>query len=308
MESKKDNKIKIVSSVVLSMLMMFSITLTIMVSFFKFTVVNPNTYLNILESKEIYNRIYDTIQGNMAYALTVNNISNDVKENVISLEEVKTEVSNIVRETGLYFKTGENNIKPVNTEIYSERFNSNLKEFIKDNSIHINSELEEHLKALEDDVAFIINNELQIINVDTVVKSSTVNKVITLINLYTNKVLLLLIIVSIVLALSLILIWKKNFVESTRWIGNSFISAGALITIVFFSGYISKFYGNIVINIEYIRNFIGFIIKHFLLVLTNYGVVSIIIGLLLLIPQIKYSIKRSKMVRKRRRVVDVNNI
>ena len=186
MKSRNNNKIKMALSAVIAMVMMFSITLTIIISFVNFTVLNPNAYLNILESKEIHNRIYDTIQGNMAYALTVNNISNEVKENVISLEEVKTEVNNIVRETVLYFKTGENNIKPVNADVYSERFNNNLKEFIKNNSIHVNSELEEHLKILEEDVKIVIDNELQIINIDVIVKSSAVNKVITLINLY-NK-------------------------------------------------------------------------------------------------------------------------
>lgn len=306
MKNKKHNKIKMALSIVIAMIMMFSITLTIIVSFINLTVLNPNTYLNILESKEIHNRIYDTIQGNMAYALTVNNISNEVKENVITLEEVKTEVNNIVRETVLYFRTGENNIKPVNTDVYAERFNNNLREFIKNNSIHINSELEEHIKILEEDVRLVIDNELRIINIDVIVKSSEVNKVITLINLYINKVFLLLITISIVLALSLVLIWKKNFVESTRWIGNSFISSGALVAIVFFSGYVSKFYENVVINIEYIRNFVGFVIEHFLVVLTNLGIISITIGLLLLIPQIKYSIKRSKMVRKRRYYVESN--
>lgn len=299
---KKNNKIKMALSVVISMLMMFSIMCTILVSFLKFTVFNPDTYLNILDSEEIHERIYDTIQGNMAYALTINNISNDVKDNVISLEEVKTEVNNIVRDFVLYLKTGENNIKPVNTDIYADRFNNNLMRFIKDNSIHVNSELKEHLEILEEDVKIVINNELQIINIDEVVKLSPVNKIATLVSLYMNKVFTILISASVVLALLLVIIWGKNFVEATRWIGNSFISAGLLITIVFFSGYVSKFYANIVISIEYIRSFIGFTIKEFLLVLTIYGVVALGIGLILLIPQINYNIKRSKMIRKRRTV------
>lgn len=304
MKNKKNNKIKMALSVVISMLMMFSIICTIIVSFIKFTVFNPDTYLNILDSEEIHERIYDTIQGNMAYALTINNISNDVKDNVISLEEVETEVNNIVRDFVMYLKTGENNIKPVNTDIYADRFNDNLKAFIKDNSIHINNELKEHLEVLEEDVKIVINNELQIINIDEVVKLSAVNKIATLVSLYMDKVFFALVGSSVVLALLLVLIWRKNFVEATRWIGNSFISAGLLITIVFFSGYVSKFYGNIVISIEYIRNFIGFVIKEFLLVLTTYGVAALVVGLLLLIPQINYSIKRSKMIRKRRTVDD----
>ena len=304
MKSKKNNKIKMALSVVISMLMMFSIMCTIIVAFIKFTVFNPDTYLNILDSEEIHERIYDTIQGNMAYALTINNISNDVKDNVISLEEVKTEVDNIVREFVLYLKTGENNIKPVNTEVYADRFNNNLMAFIKDNSIHINDEVKEHLEILEEDVKIVVNNELQIINIDEVVKLSPVNKIATLVSLYMDKVFNILISTSVVLALLLLIIWGKNFVEATRWIGNSFISAGLLIDIVFFSGYVSKFYGNIVISIEYIRNFIGFVIKEFLIVLTTYGVVALVIGLILLIPQINYSIKRSKMIRKRRTVDD----
>lgn len=297
-----------VLSVLVSVILMFSIMLVIIVSFIKFTVINPKTYLKVLESKDIHNKIHDTIEGNIAYDLTVNNISNDVKDNVITLEEVKSEVDSVVRETVLYLKSGENNIKPVNADIYSERFNNNLKDFIKDNSIHISSEVQEHLNILEDDVKHTIKNELQIINTDVVTKSSAVSKVIRLIDLVTNKLFFILIIVSIVLALSLALIWKKNFVESTRWIGNSFLSAGSLIAIVFFSGYVSKFYGNRVINTVYIKDFIGFIIKHFLVVLTTYGLVAIIVGLLLLIPQIKYSIKRSKMVRRRRTHVDNSSL
>ena len=71
-----------------------------------------------------------------------------------------------------------------------------------------------------------------------------------------------------------------------------------MIFLIFFSGYISKFYEYISISTIYLRNFVSSIIKSYLGILSLWGVLSIIIGVILIIPKVRQAIKIGKMVRK----------
>ena len=298
MKVKKISKKKVILSFIIGSLLMFSIILSILSVFTKVILLNYETYINMLEEKETYRQIYEFLEGNLEYALTINNIQSSVKDDVISLEEVEYEVNSIIRNTVNYFVTGINEINPIDTNKYLERLNENLDNYIRDNSIHIDSNIQNELDILKSDISQIIQSELEIINSDIIINSSICTILSRITTLFIRTLYLVPIILSVVFTLILSFIWRNDITRLFQWLGNSIIAAGLFIFIIFFSGYISGFYNNVIIDIIYLKEFVASLIKSWTIILTLSGAIISIVGFLMLIPIIKNYIKRSKMIKK----------
>ena len=298
MRVKKASKGQNFLSFIISILLMLSIIVSILSLSVNFIILKPNTYYNVLEKKNIYNEIYNVVNDNISYALTLSNLSQDINKDIISEDEVKAEVESFVGEIIKYLRTGINNISKVNIDIYMERFDKNLNEFFKNNSIVITDEVKAEINTLENDVKQIIQNELQIVNVDVINDSAIFSKVTKITSLFAAKLYFAPIIFVLFTILLLFAVWRADYVRLLQWIGNSFISSGLMIFLIFFSGYVSKFYEYTAINIVYLKSFVSSIIKSYLGTLSLWGVFIIIIGLILIIPKVKQAIKISKMKRK----------
>lgn len=298
MKVKKISKKKVILSFIIGSLLMFSIILSILSVFTKVILLNYETYINMLEEKETYRQIYEFLEGNLEYALTINNIPSSVKDDVISLEEVEYEVNSIIRNTVNYFVTGINEINLIDTNKYLERLNENLDNYIRDNSIHIDSNIQNELDILKSDISQIIQSELEIINSDIIINSSICTILSRITTLFIRTLYLVPIILSVVFTLILSFIWRNDITRLFQWLGNSIIAAGLFIFIIFFSGYISGFYNNVIIDIIYLKEFVASLIKSWTIILTLSGAIISIVGFLMLIPIIKNYIKRSKMIKK----------
>lgn len=298
MKIKKVSKKKVILSFIIGILLMFSIILSILSVFTKVIVLNPETYINMLEKKETHRQIYEFLEGNLEYALTLNNIPSSVKEGVITQDELEYEVNSIIRSTVNYFITGINEINSIDTDKYLNRLSENLDTYIRDNSIHIDSNIQSELNILKSDISQIIKSELEIINSDIIINSSICAILSKITSLFVRTLYLAPIILAVVFILMLAFIWRNDIRRLCQWLGNSIIASGLFIFIIFFSGYISGFYNNVIIDIIYLREFVASLIKSWTIILTLSGAITITVGFLMLIPIIKNYIKRSKMIRK----------
>ena len=298
MRVKKASKGQKFLSFIISILLMLSIIVSILSLSVNFIILNPNTYYKVLDKRNIYNEIYNVVDDNISYVLTLSNLSQDIKNDIISAEEVKSEVKGFVSDIMKYLRTGVNDISKVNIDTYIERFDNNLNEFFKNNSIVVNNEIKEEINSLENDVTQIIQSELQIVNVDIINNNDVFNKVTKITSLFTSKLYFAPIIFVLFFILLLFAVWRSDYVRLLQWIGNSFISSGLMIFLIFFSGYISKFYEYISISTIYLRTFVSSIIKSYLGILSLWGVLAIIIGVILIIPKVRQAIKIGKMRRK----------
>lgn len=298
MRIKKASKGQKFLSFIISILLMLSTIVSLLSLSVKFIILNPNTYYKVLEKEEIYKEIYNVVDDNISYALTLNNLSQDIKNDIVSVDEVKLEVDRSISEIIGALKTGVTDVSKINIDTYMERFDNNLNKFFQDNSIVITNEIKAEINLLESDVKQIIQNELQIINVDVVNNNAIFAKVAKLTSLFVNKLYFGPIVFVVIFTLLLFAVWKSDYVRLLQWIGNSFISSGLMIFLIFFSGYISKFYEYTAINTLYLKNFLSSIIKTYLGTLSLWGIYLIVIGLILIIPKVKQAIKLSKMKRK----------
>lgn len=288
---KKTNKGKNIISFIIGILLMISIIISILSFSTRFIILNPNTYYKILYKKDIYNEIYNYIDNNISYALVSRSLSQDINKDIISVDEVENEVKSFVGNVINSLKTGKNDISKVNIDIYMERFDQRVEKFLEDNSVIINKEIKSEIELLKEDVKKVVESELQIINADTINNSEIFGKITRITSLFASKLYLVPVIGVVALILLLIIVWKTNYVSLLQWIGNSFISAGLMIFAVFFSGYLSKFYKYILINTQYLKNFVASTIQMYLETLSLWGACIAIIGVILIIPKVRQSIK-----------------
>lgn len=298
MKVKKYKKSKVIASFIIGILLMFSIVLSVMSLFTKFIVLDSEKYINILEKKEIYTAMYEFLDGNLGYTLVVNNIYADIKDGVISEEELKVEVNSFIRGIINYFTTGINDIEGIDIDKYSNRFNENLNNYIRENSIYINNNVESQINNLKSQVNQVIKSELEIVNTDIIINSSISSILAKITRIFVGGFYLIPIIIVGILIVILNFIWKGDMIRFCQWTGNGIMSAGLFIFILFFSGYVSGFYNHANIYIAHLREFIASLIKNWLGVLSLSGLFITIIGSLMLLPLIKNYIKRSKMIKK----------
>lgn len=298
MKIKKKKKSKIIASFIVGIFLMFSIIISVLSLFIKFTVLNSEKYINILEKKEIYTQMYEFLDGNLGYTLMVKSIESDVKDGVISQEELETDVNSFIRSLMNYFVTGINGVKKVDTDKYLNRFDENLNKYIRENSVFVNSSVQSDIDILKNEISQIIKSELEIINSDIIINSSVGMVLARITNLFVRGFYLIPIMVVGILILILNFIWRGDIIRFSQWVGSSLMAAGLFIFILFFSGYISGFYNNVSIYTIYLRNFVVNLIKSWMIILWLSGMVISVLGTLMLTPLIKSYIKRSKMRKK----------
>lgn len=298
MKIKKNKKSKVIASFIVGIFLMFSIIISVLSLFIKFTVLNSEKYINILEKKEIYTQMYEFLDGNLGYTLMVKSIESNVKDGVISQEELETEVNSFIRSLMNYFVTGINEVKKVDTDKYLNRFDENLNKYIRENSVFVNSSVQSDIDILKNEISQIIKSELEIINSDIIINSSVGMVLARITNLFVRGFYLIPIMVVGILILILNFIWRGDIIRFSQWVGSSLMAAGLFIFILFFSGYISGFYNNVSIYTIYLRDFVANLIKSWMIILWLSGMVISVLGTLMLIPLIKSYIKRSKMRKK----------
>lgn len=132
---------------IIEVLLMFSIIIAVLSIFFKMVVLNKNTYTNILNKSNAYEQVKESIYSKIDAVLSAKNINFDIKESIITEDDLKREADNAVSGIIEYLETGENNIKPVDADVYKKRVativHSTISNIIKptSNSLSTNDSL-----------------------------------------------------------------------------------------------------------------------------------------------------------------------
>ena len=442
------NKTKKSISLIVEILLIFSIILAVLSIFFKGIVLNKNTYTTILDKNNTYEQVKESIYDKIDVLLSAKNINYDIKESIITEDDVKREADNIISGFIQYLETGENNIKPIDLELYKQRvkdiigniikptkndlsFNSNLqientvckenelkynnmivyKEQSKvgqssvkveklmtqseaeakvrallkqkglteeqaiekatkkgiteeqalkilagygitidgtpeangsttknsdnsngsstqssnnatgsynaqggdevtesssdkpssnsqaENSVNkastdksIKNQLDGVLNKLLDEAGSNIEKEIEKINLNNILESGKFKQLAQITSII-YKMFWIFMILPIVLIAILIKINSKDMISGIRYVRNAFLLAGLILFAIFFGAYALKVYEKFNINIVYLKDVISYTIKHFLIVLSTYGITTFIIGLFLFVPTIKKSNK-----------------
>jgi len=272
--------IRNVTSSIIAIVTMFSIILTMGIVFFKTTLINENTYKNIFEKVGTYDEVLQNIEDNVTYALVVNNIQTDVLDNVISKEEIVDTIDSTT-DSVIGFLKGNDTVISHDMSIYEKRVDETINNYLRDNSMYLSESQKNDIENMKASIVNIIDSELQIINFKELSNSTAIKMLSKIVNILNNNLVLIGFILINALFLSIFfLIWKKRKARGFAWIGYTLVSAGLIVFLISFSGYLSKFYEYAVIAIPYVAEAVGFIIKKCLLNMSIIAAVVIIIGML----------------------------
>jgi hypothetical protein len=432
-------RIKKSISLIIEILLTFSIIIALLSIFFKGIVLNKNTYTDILAKNNTYEQVKESIYNKIDAVLSAKNINYDIKESIITEEDIKRESDTMISGFIQYLETGQNNIKPIDSELYKQRvkdiignvikptkndlsFNSNIqtentvcmanelkfdnmmvskeqskvgqssmkvqklmtqdeaeakvRDILKqkglteeqaiekatekgiteeqalkmladygitiddksdsrknestskssdksnsssrqgsdittgnpgkesssnsqtENAVNqtpvdksIKSQLDNVLNKMIDEEESSIEKEVEKINLNKILESSKLQK-LAQITCIIYKMFWMFMILPIILMAILIKINGKDFNSSLKYIRNAFLLAGLILFATFFGAYVLKVYERFDISIVYLKDVISYTIKHFLIVLSTYGMIAFVLGLFMFIPILKRNLSK----------------
>ena len=125
-------------SIIIEIFLIIAIMLAALSIFLKYVVLNKYTYLNILNECGTYGQITDSIYKKIDDILSSKKINIDIKESILTEDDIRREADNAVSGIVEYLKTGQNNVQPIDTSVYKQRIadilNSTIGNFTKSTS------------------------------------------------------------------------------------------------------------------------------------------------------------------------------
>lgn len=277
--------IRNVFSFIVSLVLMVVIILGGTTVFFNTTVLNENKYINSLEKNDIYAKIKTNIDDNLKYLMLSSNLDENILNNVISEDEIKDIVDGYVNYFVSYMKREATEIPKLDASVYYDRIDASLDKYLRENHVtYLNEDVKKDMEEIKNIALQIISSDLNIIDFNALSKSTALRAVASVSSVINNIAVVGMIGLVVLMLIGIIfLIWSKSrAVRAYAWTGYSFISAGMIMTLIGVSGFISKFYNNIALNIDYLVDGITGIIKVYLTQFSIIGSVITIVGFVVL--------------------------
>lgn len=222
------------------------------------SVLLPSYYYNNFQKNNYYESLTEDINSKLSYLFLTYNIPQEISQGIIDSEFIKTNVDTTVKESIYYFVKKQDNAKTdIDLSKVESKLDDSIDKFLLSNKVIVNSDVKKELVAIKASFTNIIKNELEIFDLNYVQNSNVVNKFRSIWSfLYTKYYIFLL--VSIISLLLNFVINKKAAIKLNLLILSIFSLALFMIA---FSGYMSGFYKNIIISIDYIKAIVVTIIK-----------------------------------------------
>lgn len=275
-------KLRNVFSFIISILLMFSLIITSLLILIDKSLLNKNIYMNIVKENNIAETVSETVLSRMQYVLLTNNIPQDIITEVITVEEVLEEKTNSMINLIDYLTGNTEKVKSFEPTIYADRVKEAINNYVNENNIVRTQELEELLVELDKYTNELIAFEVEPINFEKITEIKKVALLRNVTKIICNKNILLgALIIDLILIGILIFMWKNRKYRGLAWAGYGFLSSGIILFMIGFSGYLSKFYSNIIIAAEGLKVEVAAIIEKNLINLSIYGGILAAIGLIL---------------------------
>lgn len=286
---------------IISFVLMIFLILTMAVAFFRTNIINEDLYYNVLDKNNAANIVSDTIESKIKYILLSNNIPENIANDIISKQDIQNQIHLWISNNIGYFNGTENKIESIDLDNYKTELKDNILTYLNKNKIIITNDIYEVVNEIGDSFENIIGAEMQPVDFKSLSKTSYGMKfrnICTLLN--SNAMLISLIALDIVLAVLMLIVWRKSISRALAWTGYSFVSSGLIGFLIGISGYISKFYKNVAIVSENLKNNISLVIEEYLINLSKIGGIFIICGFVLILTYWVHVYRKGKRLARHR--------
>lgn len=271
-------------SFIISLLTMFIIIVTCMTIFLDKIVLNEQTYIKILDEKNIVSQVKKNIYKNLDYVLVSNNIPSGTLDGIISRSEIKENYYDYINFVVEFMKNKKVEVPTIDKKVYIKRIDTKIDDYIMKNKKNIGNEFYGNLEEFNNAAINIISSNLQVIDLDALNQSTTIKLIAKISELIVSEpIFILLIVLALLLSLSHFIVWRRTRkIRAFAWAAYPFLASGIIFFLIGFSGYLSKFYENIAIGVDYIKNISIGIIQTYFLNITYTGIIVFIIGMLIM--------------------------
>ena len=208
---------KLISYILTFILVIFLVAL-VSITCIKEKVLNIDNVLKIFDNVNFYENTYNTLNENFSNYMEQSGLDESVIENIITVEDIKTETRNCIE--SIY-----NNTKyTINKENIEKRFNENINSYLEENHRKLNSNEEKSVSTLVSKISSLYASE--VFPIDLISKVNiNLKKISDLVNIAN---------VSLygcvgVLLLLLIVINIKNIMKVLNYVGVSLLSSGIVL-------------------------------------------------------------------------------
>lgn len=282
-------------SFIISFLLMIMVIASILVVFLKDTLLNDEYYIRVLDKQNVSRSVYDEIKKQLEYPLLANNIPRDLLDGVISEQEVRNEIEDIVVDICEYFRGDKKSVEKFNAEKYKNRCSEALNKYLTDKKIDLTEESKKDLAAIIDDSAEVVSTEIEWMNYSKLCSTNAVSSIRDkIIFLDDRSIIYALGVLQVACIVLLFLMWKNRKHRACAWLGYSLISAGLMLFIVFFSGYVSGFYENINFLQPQLKIVICEVLETMMVSLSKYGAIIAVLGIVFLSVYWRHLYRRNK--------------
>ena len=190
------------TSTIVAIITMFSVILSMGIVFFKTTLINENTYKKIFEKVGTYDKVLESIESNIDYALVVNNIQTDILDNIISKEEI-VDIIDSTTDSFIGFLKGNKDTNYYDISVYEQRVDEAINKYLRDNSMYLNESQNNDIQNMKVSIVNSIDSELQIINFEQLSNSNLMTMISKIVSILNNNLVLIGIIAINILLLSI---------------------------------------------------------------------------------------------------------
>lgn len=257
------------------------------------TLMNPSTYLNVMEQVGVYQMIQENIQNSLDDLMLINNIDRQTMNQFITIHEVKEIVNEDVYRFFMWLDGTGSQMEVLNLTTYESRFDERLATFFRDNHYYLDDEQKQDVASMKQAMLQIINGNIRVLKLEEITRISMLNKLTSLIQVMNVKIVACaLVIVGLLLTAFLVLLSPRSRRKNRRkkvevgllWSGYGIVAGGLFVFIIFFSGLLSGFYQNIAIQVNYLHNSLSILIETALKMLSSYGLMAVALGVILMLP------------------------
>lgn len=253
----------------------------------------PGFFLDNYEKYDLYSYIKTSTENNLTDLSLYTHLPESIFEGLVDESWIKTQVDNAATSIVDYLAYKTESIPVINADEQAKHFKENLDSFIKDENITVDERAGKELESVESDTALIIKNNISILDLDKLVKSSSFQGVRKGLYLLYSNIIIIPIGIFIFAAL-IFIIHRKDISSFISWAAYSLIASGVMLLIPSIAGIASNFIDNIAISEESIKNIIVSMVNDTLSFFSICGGISAGAGILIITSQFVFERIRKK--------------
>lgn len=249
-----------VFSFILSLMLALLLVLLQVLVLIDVKILNSDYYISKYEEKGLYTYTYNNVNNSLEKISRTSNLPIDLFSNIITKKFIKNKTDFSTRELINYVKYKDNNVGDIDTKPLSDKFNSNLDDYISKQNFVQDNNVQNELNNIKVGVANSLKYQSSVADFKKASKSSSFTKLRQGFH-YFNYVKLVLAILAVVNIVLLFFVVKKPQGSVFIWIGYSFLVGGLLTLIPAVIGLNSGFFNNISITKGALKNVVVAIFK-----------------------------------------------